>query len=175
MEEPVGAVHKPTVDYYRHPSGTILPLPVRESEVAERQKEIYLQKKADDKEEEQEEIELIKKDTEEDAYDPDANPYEGVAYRNDFDFWFGGIAESTPMEDSYSPKRKPESQPEQPEQKKAKQEGSTFKGKVKRVPGSLGRTFTPRQFEINMAKPDYTFVFYGRRRSGKSFLMRWLL
>lgn len=82
MEDPVGAVHRPTVDYYRHPTGTILPLPVRESEVAERQKEVYLLKKAEDKETEQQEIELIRRDTEADAYDPDANPYEGIAYRN---------------------------------------------------------------------------------------------
>jgi hypothetical protein len=48
-------------------------------------------------------------------------------------------------------------------------------GQKKRIPGSLGATIPIRKFEINMAKWDYTQVFYGRRRSGKSFLMRWLL
>lgn len=182
MEDPVGAVHRPTVDYYRHPTGTILPLPVRESEVAERQKEVYLLKKAEDKETERQEIELIRRDTEADAYDPDANPYEGIAYRNDFDFWFGGIADASPDESfsvgSSDSKRKPGLQPdgnEQPKQVDDKKTKSTFKGKAKRVPGSLGRVFEPRQFHINMCKSDFTYVFYGRRRSGKSFLMRWLL
>jgi hypothetical protein len=82
MEEPDGAVHKPTIDYYRHPAGAILPLPVREKEVADRQREVYLQKKADDKEAEQQEKQLIADDTEAEAYDPDANPYEGIPYRN---------------------------------------------------------------------------------------------
>lgn len=82
MEDPVGAVHKPTIDYYRHPSGTILPLPVRDKEVADRQREVYLQKKKEDKEAEQEEKELIAQDTEANAYDPDADPYEGIPYRN---------------------------------------------------------------------------------------------
>lgn len=183
MEDPVGAVHKPTVDYYRHPSGTILPLPVREQEVADRQRDIYLQKKAEDKEIEQQEIELIKKDTEADAYDPDANPYEGIAYRNDFDFWFGGIADASPEEaNAFSTKKskgeKPDVKPDSPQQQDQVQDKKSkpaFKGKVKRVPGSLGRVFEPRQFDINMCKSDFTYVFYGRRRSGKSFLMRWLL
>jgi hypothetical protein len=82
MEEPDGAVHKPTIDYYRHPAGAILPLPVREKEVADRQREVYLQKKAEDKEAEQQEKQLIADDTEESAYDPDANPYDGIPYRN---------------------------------------------------------------------------------------------
>lgn len=157
MEDPVGAVHRPTVDYYRHPTGTILPLPVRESEVAERQKEVYLLKKAEDKETERQEIELIRRDTEADAYDPDANPYDGIAYRNDFDFWFGGIADASPNESgnefSAGAKRKPEKQPNDGQQPKQMDENKTkgaFKGRVKRVPGSLGRVFEPRQFEINM-------------------------
>ena len=159
MEDPVGAVHKPTVDYYRHPSGTILPLPVREKEVSDRQREIYLQKKAEDKETEREEIELIRKDTEDEAYDPDANPYEGIAYRNDFDFWFGGIADASPDEAFSSGKpgatkrNKPDMQPDAPQQQEQVQDKKgkpAFKGKVKRVPGSLGRVFEPRQFDINM-------------------------
>ena len=162
MEDPVGAVHKPTVDYYRHPSGTILPLPVREKEVSDRQREIYLQKKAEDKETEREEIELIRKDTEADAYDPDANPYEGIAYRNDFDFWFGGIADASPDESANAfssgkpgatKRNKPDMQPDAPQQQEQVQDKKgkpAFKGKVKRVPGSLGRVFEPRQFDINM-------------------------
>lgn len=177
MEDPVGAVHKPTVDYYRHPSGTILPLPVRESEVADRQREVYLQKKAEDKETERNEIKLIKLDTEQDAYDPDANPYEGIAYRNDFDYWYGGIADASPDEGFSGADAGPKApqQQDKPDQIKQKKANTTFKGKIKRVPGSLGRVFEPRKFEINMCKPDFTYVFYGRRRSGKSFLMRWLL
>jgi len=60
---------------------------------------------------------------------------------------------------------------------KPKKKGRTAKGGrvLNRVPGSLGRTMQIRQFDINAFKPDYTLVFYGRRRSGKSFLMRHLL
>lgn len=98
----------------------------------------------------------------------------------DFDFWFGGIADASP-EQEFQPtaKRKNDAaetmpaQPDQQQQPNKKQK--TFTGKVKRIPGSLGRVFEPRQFDINMCKADYTYVFYGRRRSGKSYLMRWLL
>lgn len=101
----------------------------------------------------------------------------------DFDFWFGGIADASPNESgnefsaagSDSKRNKPGLQPDgqqQPKQVDDKKTKGAFKGKAKRVPGSLGRVFEPRQFHINMAKTDYTFVFYGRRRSGKSFLMR---
>jgi hypothetical protein len=55
---------------------------VREEELADRQKEDYLNKKKENKEEEEKFPEYIAEDTEEDAYDPDANPYEGVPYRN---------------------------------------------------------------------------------------------
>lgn len=75
----------------------------------------------------------------------------------DFDFWFGGIADASPDESanafSSGKRNKPDMQPDAPQQQEQVQDKKgkpAFKGKVKRVPGSLGRVFEPRQFDINM-------------------------
>jgi hypothetical protein len=107
----------------------------------------------------------------------------------------GGAAEAEPSVEppapaaqdaktSATPKRKrpqeEEVEPGQPSVAPAKKQkkGATERksnGLPKRVPGLTGHTIKIRQFDINMCKYDYTYVFFGRRRSGKSFLMRWLL
>ncbi len=94
MADPLGAVHLPISDYVRDiESGAILPLPVQYEVMEEAQKEQYLRKKVEDKEKEDEELEQMKKETEEDAYDPVAAEkevcYEGIPWRSDFQIWFG--------------------------------------------------------------------------------------
>lgn len=70
----------------KHQTGAYLPLPVREDDFNDRQRDAYLIKKKSDKEEENEIPDLLEKDTEENAYDQEAAdsfaPYKGIAYRN---------------------------------------------------------------------------------------------
>ncbi len=82
MEDPEGAKHLPTLDYVEHHSGAILPLPVRESEMEERQDKVAKKKAKEDKETEDKQWELIAEDVAAKAFDPNADPYKGIKWRN---------------------------------------------------------------------------------------------
>lgn len=82
MEDPPGAKHLPTLDYVKHVNGALLPLPVRETELEDIQTEQYLKKKQQDKDDEESKFEMVAQDTAAKAYDIDANPYEGLPWRN---------------------------------------------------------------------------------------------
>lgn len=38
-----------------------------------------------------------------------------------------------------------------------------------------GKPINPVEFDVNRIRPDYTIALFGKRREGKSFLMRWIL
>lgn len=188
MDDPSGAVHLPTLDYVVDSSGALLPLPVLEEEFEERQSKKSKKQAIEDKKAETEQWELIAEDTAAAAYDPEGNPYEGIAWRNDYDIWYGAPEDATDdvlggeQGEAKNKRKKGEEEQEEEEEPKKKAKKTEAKGRKRkggrtldRAPGSLGRTMQLRQFHIDMVKPDYTLVFYGKRRSGKSFLMRWLL
>jgi hypothetical protein len=131
--------HKPTNDYVTE-DGIELPLPVRDEELEKRENKKYLAKKKKDKEDAELAKLMQQEDTEQIAYDPDADIYKSYPIQSDFEIY-----------------------------------AQYYAGKTKPIPGSIANSIELHQFDINCAKPDYTFLFFGRRGSGKTFLARWLL
>lgn len=142
--------HTPANDYIMR-EGVVLPLPIEDEELVERQMEQNKKQKEKSIEERAAKLAMLKEEIaypEEYVYDPNDNYYEGMPIRDDLEII--GDPSGYGLD-------------------------SEKKGRRREPAGALAKRFLLPFFDIRVVKPGYTITACGRRGSGKSFFLRWLL